>query len=247
MRKPLLFTICIIILNVISGFAQVQIDAANNVGIGINANSSYKVSIQDNVIIHSMQLEETAYGDYEDNSFDMIIDHSYLHLSNQYADVFQPVLFPTVHNSSALGKSNKIWADIYGSEIHYYTLSSLSDARIKENINDIGNGALAKIIQLQAKRYDIKREYYFDESVPEKMKEYLDSRRQNKVGFIAQELAQVFPELVNENKETGLQSIQYVDLIPYLVEAIKEQQLQIEQLEIEINQLKSNREKVPAE
>ncbi len=45
-------------------------------------------------------------------------------------------------------------------------------------------------------------------------------------GFIAQELREVFPELVDENEE-GYLNIDYVGLIPVLVEAIKELEAKI--------------------
>ncbi len=44
-----------------------------------------------------------------------------------------------------------------------------------------------------------------------------------RVGFLAQDLQKVFPELVSEDKD-GLLSIDYIGLIPFIVEGIKEQQ-----------------------
>ena len=58
----------------------------------------------------------------------------------------------------------------------------------------------------------------------------LESKRLNHIGFIAQEVEEVFPELVNRNPENDLRSVDYISLIPVLVEAIKEQQQQIDDL-----------------
>jgi hypothetical protein len=49
------------------------------------------------------------------------------------------------------------------------------------------------------------------------------------MGFIAQEVREVFPELVKEDEE-GYLSVNYIGLIPYLVEAIKGQQSEIDSL-----------------
>ena len=65
------------------------------------------------------------------------------------------------------------------------------------------------------------------------------------MGFIAQELEKSFPQLVHTNQE-GEKSVDYSRMAPILVEAIKEQQVQIEQLksekaalEVEIKTLRS--------
>ena len=54
-------------------------------------------------------------------------------------------------------------------------------------------------------------------------------------GFIAQEVKELFPELVDENAE-GTLSINYTGLIPVLVETIKDLQERVEKLEQNNNQ-----------
>jgi len=58
------------------------------------------------------------------------------------------------------------------------------------------------------------------------------------IGFIAQEVEQIVPELVSEN-EQGYLTVNYAKMAPLLVEGIKEQQSQIEGLQRENDQLKS--------
>jgi len=55
------------------------------------------------------------------------------------------------------------------------------------------------------------------------------------VGFLAQEVEAVFPNLVHTDEESGIKSVDYIRLIPYLVDAIKSQQAQIESLKQAIN------------
>ena len=49
------------------------------------------------------------------------------------------------------------------------------------------------------------------------------------VGIIAQEIEQVLPEIVIE-RDNGYKAVRYEKIVPLLIEAIKEQQLQIEEL-----------------
>jgi hypothetical protein len=58
------------------------------------------------------------------------------------------------------------------------------------------------------------------------------------MGFIAQDVKKVVPELVREN-EDGLLSMRHQGVIPILVEAIKEQQKQIDSLQEQIKKMSS--------
>ena len=57
------------------------------------------------------------------------------------------------------------------------------------------------------------------------------------IGFSAQELEEVYPEMVHTDSE-GFKTVDYSRLTPVLVEAIKEQQSQIDILKSELDQLK---------
>ena len=57
------------------------------------------------------------------------------------------------------------------------------------------------------------------------------------IGVIAQELEEVFPELVNNDKE-GFKTVEYTALAPILIEAIKEQQTIIDNQQKQIDELK---------
>ena len=94
-----------------------------------------------------------------------------------------------------------------------------SDERIKTNIKTIEN-ALDKTLLLRGVEYnDIRIE-------PEK----------TKIGLIAQEVELIIPEVVRTDDD-GMKSIEYQILVGLLVEAIKEQQKQIDELK---NKLKNN-------
>ena len=59
---------------------------------------------------------------------------------------------------------------------------------------------------------------------------------------MAQELKTVLPSLVKTEEQTGNLSVNYIGLIPVLIEGIKAQQQQIEALKAEIELLKQKRD-----
>ncbi|MCP9494026.1 MAG: tail fiber domain-containing protein [Pyrinomonadaceae bacterium MAG19_C2-C3] len=95
-----------------------------------------------------------------------------------------------------------------------------SDARYKTDVQTFGN-ALDTIRRLRGVTFNWK---------PELQK---DSRLQ--IGFIAQEVEAVLPELVTTD-ENGYKSVSYANAVPVLVEAVKQQQEQIEQFQNQIKQ-----------
>lgn len=97
-------------------------------------------------------------------------------------------------------------------------VTAYSDARLKTDISQI-NGALDKVLKLNGVYYS--------------MKEDLASGRH--IGFIAQQVKDIVPELVHvEYDETAeikdKHSVAYGNVVALLVEAIKEQQNQINEL-----------------
>lgn len=106
-----------------------------------------------------------------------------------------------------------------GAGIDYGTSSSI---RWKENIKPIDN-ALENVLALQGVYYDWKEDY----------------GGQHGMGMIAEEVGKIIPEIVSyEENGVDATGIDYGHLTPVLVEAIKEQQKQIEKLQEEIEILK---------
>ena len=100
-----------------------------------------------------------------------------------------------------------------------------SDKRFKTNIESIENG-LVEITKLRGVRYE------FNQSFLRKIGEESGP----KIGFIAQEVQEVFPELVHQDNE-GYLAVNYVAMIPMLVEAIKQQNNELEELRAQIQTL----------
>ncbi len=122
-----------------------------------------------------------------------------------------------------------------------------SDERLKADINTISKGSLGSIAGLRGVTYMLQEPEPkimedIEASLPDTGEavapvvfdnQVIYQRRQS--GFLAQELQQVFPDLVTTD-DNGMMSINYIGIIPYLVEAIKEQQMEIEGLRQEISE-----------
>jgi hypothetical protein len=59
-------------------------------------------------------------------------------------------------------------------------------------------------------------------------------------GFIAQEVEKLIPNVVHQNSDDDMYSMDYGRITPLLVKAIQEQQEQIETLKAEVKELKDN-------
>jgi len=96
--------------------------------------------------------------------------------------------------------------------------------RLKKDIEPIDN-ALNKILSLNGVYYNwIDTEKYND---------------RHQIGLIAQNVEEVVPELVCTN-ETGFKSVNYSQLVSVLIEAMKEQNDKIIQLQNIVDGLKNN-------
>jgi len=103
--------------------------------------------------------------------------------------------------------------------VAYFT----SDRRLKENIVNIQN-PIEKVQQLNGVTYD-----WTDDYIAERGGADGYFVRKQDIGLISQEVELVMPEIVAENNE-GFLAIKYERIVALLVEAVKEQQKQIEEL-----------------
>ncbi len=119
--------------------------------------------------------------------------------------------------------------DVNGTVAGQGAFTSTSDKRYKKDIQPITE-ALSKVMALQGITFNWDRttnpELNFDDK--------------NHIGFSAQDIEKVLPQVVNTaTDKMQTKSVAYGDVVPVLVEAIKEQQQQIESTKQENLQLKS--------
>jgi len=108
-----------------------------------------------------------------------------------------------------------------------------SDATLKENVEVIADPIL-KVQQLRGVEFD-----WTDEYIENKGGEDDYFVRRHDVGVIAQEVEQVLPEVVG-TREDGIKAVRYDRMVALLIEAVKEQQEQIQALTDQLNTVINN-------
>ena len=99
------------------------------------------------------------------------------------------------------------------------SLTQTSSRKVKENIKPIADSE--KILELDAVSFDFKDK----------------AKGTDKRGFIAEDVAEVLPNLVTPETENSPASLDYIQMIPYLQDIIKKQEQRIKALEEKINKL----------
>lgn len=129
-------------------------------------------------------------------------------------------LIPGQDNSYSLGNSTKRWTAVWAVNGTIQT----SDARLKKNIQPLNYG-LNELMQLKPVSYN-----WIDNSMPGK-----------KIGLIAQDVKKIVPEVIigDESKETL--GMNYAEMVPVLINAIKELNTEVSTLEQLIRKAKRNK------
>ncbi len=183
-------------------------------------------------------------GGYGDDIYPWIFDK--VNGGDTYSD---PIMYCS-SNWGILGKYDAPLYQIYSYNIWlngWLTISS--DERLKTNIKNM-SGCLKKIRSVKGVSYDFNPSV--DNNIPSnnigdisvsspknninnlqktltnKRTEELRIQNKNRIGFIAQDLKEIFPELVKKDTSTGLYGVDYIGMIPILTNAVNEQQAIIE-------------------
>lgn len=121
--------------------------------------------------------------------------------------------------ASLQGDAPVTFRAVYAAEdIVAYDTSGFSDARLKENIISLDGSSLDRLEKLEAKAFN----FISKPGVP-------------RIGFIAQEVKEIIPEIVKLDPVTEHYTISQNDLIPILVEGIKELSSRVKDLEKKLN------------
>lgn len=115
--------------------------------------------------------------------------------------------------------ANSVYNSIQVKNVYQY-----SDARAKKNISPLDN-ALYKVLNLSPVTYNWK-----NSQAQSRVTEVGDTLKE--IGLLAQEVEAIIPEAVKTDEE-GKRLINYTALIPYLIDAVKDLQGQIEVLQAE--------------
>jgi hypothetical protein len=165
----------------------------------------------------NVYYESTKIADYDNNAYDetvaptTTVEQTFVNYSQNFAG---KVGIGTNSPQYKLDVKGQVRAD---------NVTVKSDQRHKQNIHSLKN-ALTKLQGLRGVSFKWKNN---------------TQNADPQIGLIAQEVEKVLPELVSTDSE-GYKSIAYGKLTAVLVEALKEQQLQIERLE---NLIQNNNQK----
>ena len=102
-----------------------------------------------------------------------------------------------------------------------------SDIRYKRDITPLTN-SLSKVMELRGVNYLFRQKDFPENNFNDRLQ----------IGFIAQELETVYPELVNTDSK-GFKSVDYAKMTPVLVQSIQELEAEIQRLKKENGDLKT--------
>jgi len=150
-------------------------------------------------------------------------DFSLMRSTSAGGDPSAHVLYANKDGNVGIAMTNpSVALDVTGDIEYTGTITDVSDQRLKENIVGINN-PISKIQGING--------VYFNMIGSDK----------RELGVIAQNVQQVLPEAVSiVDPENGYLGVDYTSLVPVLIEAIKEQQRQIQALRQDIEQLERN-------
>ncbi len=241
--------------------AQLNISSNNYVGIGVSspiaplhvngnvyipASSSYWInSTSDNGV--RLRLHNNGYGNYID--FYPFLN---FRTSSNSTGLSNSPLYLTYGRVGINNGYPSCALDVIGT-IKMNGATVTCDERFKENIRSM-TGILDQLTSLRGVTYKLKplnvvmptiASLYSNSIINKDTTNFTPPKLQgidsvyfsrNHMGFLAQEVQTVFPDLVYKDKN-GVLSVDYISLIPVLVESIKEQQVTINDLKAAIAEL----------
>ncbi|MDR2963580.1 MAG: tail fiber domain-containing protein [Bacteroidales bacterium] len=150
----------------------------------------------------------------------------------RYSGYFDGGRFVVMNGNVGIGKTPTLgMLDVAG---NIYANGSIvtSDERLKSNIKNVTNET-EKLYKLQGKSYTKTIAPTFEiinDSIHNSIREKKYETEYFEYGYLAQELKEIFPELVSQDSE-GYYGVNYIALIPVIVEALKDQHKTIEKLQ----------------
>jgi hypothetical protein len=180
----------------------------------------------------SIQIDGGAHNGWEGYSIGgrIVFMHDNGNTSGIYNDVDDEWQFWCTRNGGArmyYNGSSKIETTNTGVTVSG-DVNSTSDIRYKKNIETI-DSALEKVQSLRGVTFDWDNDAFTEDENTKK-----PNFTARATGVIAQDVEKVLPEAVREN-EDGFKNVAYGNMVGLLIEAIKEQQTQIDELKVQLN------------
>jgi len=181
----------------------------NRVGVGTNApNTDFEVRVDTTSAIRVSGGSNTNY------KTEIGYDNSTGPYIKAGSSGIQSLQFYVDNTSLALTLASNNVAT-FTADVNAPNFNSTSDANLKTNVETL-TGSLDAVKSLRGVSFD-----------------WLENGG-SEIGVIAQEVEDVLPDVVNTN-EDGIKSVKYGNMVAVLIEAMKEQQAQIDELKAQIN------------
>lgn len=189
----------------------------NNSGISIDDNSGRNISLHPSGNANIKGEIYNSSGDLNLNDNTVIGGDFSVQNSNASGNILEVDQSGNIVLIKGSNPNDKI-LDLNG-EAEAVAFNETSDKRLKTNIEPLNN-VIEKILKLNGYYYSWKS----------------DESKERQIGLIAQEVQEVFPEVVNEGDD-GYLSVSYSHLVAVLIEAIKKQQNDIHNLESKLTKI----------
>jgi len=243
--KFILTALCLLTMTFLS--AQIKVASNSNIGIGTVPGTD-KVTIEGNGILFRDRFSD-HYSTYiggmrfsmNGGGADLSPNGTFYYSSLGYQ---QPWTLIYGH----IGTIDNVYASYISTEtleasyISTETLYEWSDKQFKNNVK-LMNFDRSLFSKLDPKSFD------FSDSLLVSKKNKKDGRKattKSQYGFIAQELQDIYPQLVEKDDSTGFLKIKPLELLPILVKALHDQQAQIDALTELVTKSNSGPKKVGA-
>jgi len=187
----------------------------------------------------------TGIGGPANNQLELVVHFSGTSQNLQFTSFdVDPVIHANIDNFGRLGLADRRWWRAYVDTYFGFNTSiqSISDQRYKRNIRPMDN-SISKLMQLNPVNYDL---------IPEKLSpgteagtRYKENDLNNQMGFLAQDVQKIFPQLVKPlDDDSNVLTLGYSGLIPVMIKGMQEQQEIINNQQILIDELINRIEKL---
>lgn len=136
-----------------------------------------------------------------------------------------------------LKTTDAIYATVY---------NTLADSRLNRNSEQLVYGSLDNLVQISVFKYNL-NQYNVDNGYESIQLGYYNNDSgildKEHYGLSGQEISTIYPELVTESQD-GYLSINYVEMVPLLIQSIKELKTELDDTKAEIKALKSGTQAV---
>jgi hypothetical protein len=198
--------------------------SSQTIGFTINGAEAMRISSLRNLLLGGSSEWNSRFVSIAENNkaaITAVTSHTfdYGYCQANYVNRDQTKAYAVINSATG---SNVETYNVKGSgDVWAKSTTNWSDKNLKENIDSL-QSSLSKIKQLKGVKYNFKASFVGNGPI------------KTEIGLIAQDVEQIIPEVVNTN-EFGMKGIVYHNLIPVLIEAIKELDAKNTKLENDLN------------